>query len=260
MALAQTGAILTQGYDYMFWSQAGDNGGFTIPQVRPGSYSVHVMPTQGTIVDDPTTGEIAGTVNVAAGANDVGTLTWSPPYHANLLWAIGTSDQRSGEFRFDPNVATGVTNTAYETGRMYGPSATAGVWTIPPASTTYTIGTSTPQTDWYFAQSVDGTWTVDFDLATVPAGGATLTIAFAGVARDPHLNAFINGHQVVNQGLGNDDSLYRSCLEGGAFQVLTATVSAADLVAGANTATFNMNTKATAGAGVYYDIIKLESD
>ena len=38
------------------------------------------------------------------------------------------------------------------------------------------------------------------------------------------------------------------------------TVPAADLIAGANAATFNMNTKGTAGAGVYYDIIKLESD
>jgi hypothetical protein len=87
-----------------------------------------------------------------------------------------------------------------------------------------------------------------------------LTIALAGVSRDPHLNAFVNGHQVVNAGLGNDQTLYRSCLEGGAFQVITATVPAADLLAGANTATFNMNTKGTAGAGVYYDIVKMESD
>jgi rhamnogalacturonan endolyase len=260
IVLAQTGELLTQGYDYMFWSVADASGNFTIPAVRPGTYSVHVYATQGTIVDDPTTGEVVGTVAVAAGANNVGTLMWSPPYHANLLWSIGTSDRRSGEFRFDPNSAPGPTNTAYQTGRMYGPSPTAGVWTVPPAATTYTIGSSTPQTDWYFAQSVDGTWTVDFNLASVPPGGATLTIALAGAARNSHLNAFVNGHQVVNAGLGNDQTLYRSCLEGGAFQVLTAAVPAADLLVGANTATFNMNTKGTAGAGVYYDIVKMESD
>jgi rhamnogalacturonan endolyase len=260
VTLAQTGALLSQGYDYMFWSQADASGHFTIPAVRPGHYSVHVYPTQGTIVNDPATGEIAGTVDVVAGTNDMGTVMWSPPYHANLIWAIGDSDRTSGEFRFDPKAAAGPSNTAYETGRMYGPSGTAGVWTIPPANLTYTVGTSTPQSDWYFAQSADGTWTVDFDLASVPAGGATLTVALAGAAQDPHLNAFANGHQVVNMGLGNDQTLYRSCLEGGLYQVLTASVPAADLMAGANTVTLTMNTKGTAGAGVYYDIVKLESD
>ncbi len=260
VTLAQPGPLITQGYDYMFWSQADAGGRFMIPAVRPGTYSVHVYATQGTIVADPSSDEVAGTVTVVPGENDVGTLTWSPAYHANLVWAVGTSDQRSGEFRFDPNVAPGVTNTAHETGRMYGPSGSEGVWQVPPANLTYTIGTSTPQTDWYFAQSVDGTWTVDFSLASVPAGGATLTIALAGAARNPHLNAFVNGHQVVNAGFGNDQTLYRSCLEGGQFQVITAPVPAADLVAGANAATFQMNTKGTAGAGVYYDIVKLESD
>ncbi len=247
----------------MFWSQADDSGRFTVPEVRPGTYSVHVYATGGTLVDDTTAGfggEIVGTATVAAGANDLGTLTWSPPYHANLLWSIGASDQRSGEFRFDPNKASGGDNIASATGRTYGPSAADGVWTIPPASTTYTIGTSTPATDWYFVQSVDGTWTVNFTLATVPAGGAFLTIALAGEAHDPHLNVFVNGHQVINQGLGNDQTLYRSCLQGGLLQVLSAAVPAADLSVGANAATFNMNTKGTAGAGVYYDIVKLESD
>jgi rhamnogalacturonan endolyase len=263
VTLAQAGALIDQGYDYMFWSQADASGRFTVPEVVPGTYSVHVYATQGTIVDDTTAGfggEIVGTVTVAAGANDVGTLTWSPPYHAKLLWSIGESDQRSGEFRFDPNTSAGESNIASATGRMYGPSAADGVWTIPPASTTYTIGTSTPADAWYFVQSVDGTWTVDFNVATVPAGGAFLTIALAGAAHDPHLNVFVNGHQVVNQDLGNDQTLYRSCLQGGLYQVLTASVPAADLAVGSNTATFNMNTKGTAGAGVYYDIVKLESD
>lgn len=91
VVLAATGALLTQGYDYMFWSVADAGGKFTIPAVRPGTYSVHVYATQGTIVDDPTTGEIVGTVTVAAGTNDVGTLTWTPPYHANLMVGANTA-------------------------------------------------------------------------------------------------------------------------------------------------------------------------
>jgi rhamnogalacturonan endolyase len=274
VTLAQTGALIDQGYDYMFWTQADANGHFTIPEVRQNTYSVHVFATQGTIVDDATHGEIVGTVTVGPGANDVGTLTWSPPYHANLLWSIGNSDQRSGEFRVFPNVAAGPSNTAHETGRMYAPTGDGtvetGIWTVPPANTTYTIGTSTPQTDWYFAQSVDGAWTVDFNLASVPAGGATLTIALAGAAREAKLVTAFNGHQVLNMGFGNDDTLYRSCLQGGLFQLITVSVPAADLVMGANTATFTVaNTwnattmlpaSAGPGAGIFYDVVKLESD
>ncbi|MFI5306824.1 MAG: polysaccharide lyase family protein [Polyangiales bacterium] len=260
VVLAQPGALLTQGYDYMFWAQADANGHFTIPEVRPGSYAIHVYATQGTIVADPSSGEIAGNATVVAGMNDLGALTWSPPFHANLLWSIGSSDQRSGEFRFDPNGPASIDNTAARTGRMYGPDATHGVWTVPPASATYVVGTSTEQTDWYFAQSVDGAWTVKFDLTSVPAAGAFLTLGIAGAARNPHLDVAINGHNVLSQGFDNDQSLYRSALQGGLFQMLTATVPAADLVTGTNTATFTLNTKGSAGAGVYYDIAKLESD
>ena len=42
--------------------------------------------------------------------------------------------------------------------------------------------------------------------------------------------------------------------------MLTATIPAAALRVGANSATFQMNTGGSGGAGVYYDVIKLESD
>jgi len=97
-----------------------------------------------------------------------------------------------------------------------------------------------------------------------------LTIALAGAAREANLATAFNGHQVLNMGLGNDDTLYRSCLEGGLFQLITVTVPAADLVTGANMATFTvantwnaatmMPAGAGPGAGIFYDIVKLESD
>jgi rhamnogalacturonan endolyase len=260
VVLAQPGALLGQGYGYMFWAQADASGAFTIPAVRAGTYSIHAYATRGSIVDDPANGEIIGPTTVVAGSNALGTLTWAPPYHPHLLWAIGDSDQRSGEFRFSPAAAVGPDNTAARTGRMYGPDATHGAWTVPPATTTYTIGTSSPQTDWYFAQSANGAWTVKFDLASVPQGGAYLTIGVAGAARNPHLDVAFNGHAVLSQGFGNDQSLYRSALQGGLFQMIAAAVPASALVAGQNVATFTLGTNAAAGAGVYYDIVKLESD
>ena len=260
VTLAQDGNLMDQAYDYLFWAQADATGNFTVSAVRPGTYSIHVYPIGGSIIVDSANGEIVGKVTVKAGANNLGTVTWSPPYHANLLWAIGMSDQRSGEFRFSPTSAAGPDNTAARTGRMYGPDATHGVWTVPPANVTYTIGTSTSQTDWYFVQSVDGDWTVNFKLPTVPIGGAFLTIGVAGATRNPHLTVTSNGHQVLSHGFGTDASLYRSALQGGQFELLTAAIPAADLVAGKNSLVFNLNTKGTAGAGVFYDIVKLESD
>jgi rhamnogalacturonan endolyase len=260
VTLAGPGPLIDQGYDYMFWGQADDAGAFTIPAVRPGTYALHVFATRGTIVNDSSDGEIAKTVTVAAGTNDLGTVTWAPPYHAKLIWAIGTSDQRSGEFRFDPNKPAASDNTAAHTGRMYGPDDSHGVWTVPPAATTYTVGTSSPETDWYFAQSADGTWTVKFELAEIPAAGAFLTVGLAGAARTPNLAIAVNGKSVANQTFGNDQSLYRSALQGGRFTSLTAAVPASVLLAGGNTATFTLNTKGAEGAGVFYDIVKLESD
>jgi hypothetical protein len=64
----------------------------------------------------------------------------------------------------------------------------------------------------------------------------------------------------VSQGFGNDQSLYRSALQGGMFQMVTTTVPTADLTAGSNLATFTVSTKGTAGAGVFYDIVKMEGD
>jgi hypothetical protein len=75
---------------------------------------------------------------------------------------------------------------------------------------------------------------------SVPTAGATLTIALAGAAREANLATSFNGHQVLNMGLGNAPSLYRSCLEGGLFQLITVTVPAANVVIGANTATFTV--------------------
>jgi rhamnogalacturonan endolyase len=259
--LAEAAALLQQGYGFMYWAQADGNGSFTIPNVRPGTYALHVYATQGTIVVDPSRGEIVSpSLTVLAGANDLGSVIWSPPYHANLLWAIGQSDQTSGEFRFNPAVAAGPNNTGAHTGRMYGPDAAHGVWTVPPSNTTYTVGTSTPDSDWYFAQGVDGTWTVAFNLASVPAAGAFLTIGIAGAARNAQLGVGVNGHSIMSQRFGNDQSLYRDALEGGAFQMITAPIPAGDLRAGANSATFTLSTNGSAGAGIYYDIIKLESD
>ncbi len=253
VVLAEPGQLLDQGYGYIFWAQADADGAFHIRNVRPGSYALHVYATQGDIVDDPDNGEIVqSSVSVGEGDNELGTLTWSPPYHGATLWSIGVSDRTAGEFRVQDASAS-------QTGRMYGPATSSGVWELPPATLSYTVGSSDPAHDWYFAQSKNGTWSVQFQLASVPAGGAFLTLGIAGAARNPHLDVAVNGHSVLSHDFGNDQTLYRSALQGGRFEMLSASVAAADLQAGSNTLGLQLSSGG-GGAGIYYDIVKLEQD
>jgi rhamnogalacturonan endolyase len=63
----------------------------------------------------------------------------------------------------------------------------------------------------------------------------------------------------LSQTFGNDGSIYRSAIKGGSYEVLTATVPAQDLMAGANTITFTL-ANGNGGTAVLYDALKLESD
>jgi rhamnogalacturonan endolyase len=286
VTLADPTELYSQGNGYIYWSQADADGRFVIKNVRPGTYAVHVYATRGDITSSVATAASttvsptdAGTmladasatvavaqdnteivesgVAVAAGATHLGTLTWSPVVHPNELWVIGTSDRTSGEFLVS---GTTIGSAAL---REYGPSATLGLWDIPPANLTYTIGTSTPAQGWYFAQSKVGIWNVDFGLAAAVAGNAYLTIAIAGVSQNPQLSVSINGHAVFNQTFGNDGTLYRSALTSGRYQLVRVTFPGSYLVVGAapatNTLAFDM-TSAGSGSGIMYDLIKLETD
>lgn len=56
-----------------WWHEHGDPNWrghatvFLVPEVRPGQYSIHGYATQGTIIDDPTHGEIVSDVMVSGG-------------------------------------------------------------------------------------------------------------------------------------------------------------------------------------------------
>lgn len=286
VTLADPTELYTQGNGYIYWSQADARGHFVIKNVRPGTYAVHAYATQGDITSsvaaaastsgspaDAGTGQadasatvavaqdnteiVDSGVAIAAGATHLGTLVWSPVVHPNELWVIGTSDRTSGEFLVSGTTVAGAAL------REYGPSATQGLWDIPPANLTYTIGSSTPAEDWYFAQSKVGVWNVDFALASAVTGNAYLTIAIAGVSQNPQLSVSINGHAIFTQTFGNDGTLYRSALTSGRYQLVTVTFPGSYLVVGAasttNVLAFDM-TSAGSGSGIMYDLIKLETD
>ncbi len=289
VALADPSELYVQTYGYIYWTRADTNGDFVIRGVRPGTYAVHVIATQGDLT--ASVGPAAAPTDAGAGASDAGAdaavngaggpsdtseliqsppsitvtagsvhlgqLVWNPAFHARSLWEIGTSDRTSGEFA----VASG--SIANATPREYGPSPTMGLWDLPPANLTYTVGASTAADGWYFAQSKTGTWKVVFGLdAPVTGSDAYLTMAIAGVSQGPTLSISINGTPIFSESfMENDGTLYRSDLKGGRYQLITVPFPATYLAMGAaaNTMEFNL-VSGGPGSGVMYDFLKLETD
>jgi Polysaccharide lyase family 4, domain III/Polysaccharide lyase family 4, domain II len=229
-ATDRASVIYTQSGDYIYSVKADANGKFTLPYVRPGTYTLYAWQTQG-----PITQSLAkDNVVVSGDSLDLGAVDWDPPYHPNLLWQIGNADRLAGEFKFGDQPRT-------------------SQWMLQvPADLTFTIGQSKEIKDWYYAQK-SGTWTVKFNLAKIPSGNAYLTIAIAGGGGS--VTASVNGTEVGNLSYGDDASVRRATNRSGAYKRNEFTFPASALKPGENILTLRAN-----GAGLMYDTIVLESD
>lgn len=222
--------LYTQAGDYIFYVKADADGKFTLPHVRPGTYTLYAWQTQG-----PITQSFAKDGIVVSGDQlDLGVIDWDPPYHPNLLWQIGKADRMAGEFKFGDQ-----------------PRNSQWMQQVP-ADLTFTIGQSKEATDWYFAQKT-GTWTVNFNLDKSYSGNGYLTIAIAGGGGN--VTASINGTSVGSLSYHDDGSVRRSTNRSGRYARNEYTFPASLLQQGANTLTL----RATSG-GLMYDTIVLESD
>jgi rhamnogalacturonan endolyase len=244
---APSGDVYTQGTGYIFSTQANAKGHFTLPKVRPGTYSLYVWANGG-----PTTPGSIGTVadqyeqdhiTVSGPSVNLGTLTWKITQYKHFLWQIGTADRKADEFKLG-NVP-----------RQY------GLWNQVPADLTYTIGKSTPANDWYYAQTKVGTWNVIFKLRQTGEGKAHLTVALAGASNyRNHVSVLVNHTSVATYPqFPNDQTIYRSGNQSGFYHLLTFTFPASLLKVGSNTIAFKM-TNVNNGGGIMYDFIKLETD
>ena len=235
------GDLYTQGTDYIFSAQADSSGHFSIPNVRPGSYSLYAYANGGRI-GDVTNQYERDNVSIAGSAVNLGTLIWTPPHYAHSLWQIGTADRKADEFKLG-NLP-----------RQY------GLFSQVPANLTYTIGQSTPANNWYYAQTQVGTWSVKFSLGQSYSGNAHLTVALAGVTRTANVQIAVNGTAVGTfPSYPNDESIYRSANQSGYYHLVPLSFSASHLKVGQNTITFKL-TNVSSGGGAMYDTIKLEAD
>ncbi len=233
---ARGGNLLSQGGRYMFWTLTDEEGYFSIPAVRKGTYSLYAYATTGTITDELCVNDIGITEN----ETELGNIEWSPLTLEHQLWHIGENNRLADGFNCSDRPR------AYE------------AWQWQPATLEYKIGESNASTDWYNAQTKNGTWTVKFNLDSEYEGDALLTASIAGVSNSPTITVNVNGKSKQSWSLKDDGSIRRSATLAGRHLVKSFSFPASDLKIGENQITFTAS-NCKDKSGVLYDCIKLEA-
>ncbi|KAL1569703.1 rhamnogalacturonan endolyase [Salvia divinorum] len=183
---------------YQFWTETGQDGSFTITNVRAGTYNLYAW-VPGIIGDFKHNVDI---IIKPGSVIQIGNLVYNPPRNGPTLWEIGIPDRTASEF-YVPDPAPGLVNKLYlkstQKFRQY------GLWDrytdlYPKNDLIYTVGVSNYAKDWFFAHVtrradkniyVPTTWQISFNLRTVSRGSYTLRIALAA-AHNAQLQVWIN--------------------------------------------------------------------
>ena len=239
---------------YEYWVQADAAGRFTIPHVRPGTYTLSAFAT-GAVGEFST-----NNVTVAPGAvNPLGHLIWNVPHReGRIAWEIGIPDRSAAEFRHGTNYWYPFLWDDY-------PSEF-------PNPLDYTVGVSNWTNDWNYAQCgypdgwVPWKWRVHFNLTNAPtSGNATLTMAWAS-SDHARMQIFVNSDTAQT-----GPNLYPSCIGGptggnaliregihAKYGVDSLTFPMSSLHDGANTITLVQGRASGASDHVMYDYVNLE--
>ena len=239
----------TDAKHYEFWVRGDAQGRFTIPNIRPGAYTLHA-------IADGVLGEyVKADVTVAAGQTlDLGKLTWVPVRHGRQLWDIGVPDRTAREYLHG------------DKGRQWGlylqyPKDF-------PNDVHYVVGKSDYHKDWNYAQvprtsdetgSGNGpatTWSVTFDLPAAPHGRATLCLALAGSSAR-HIAVAVNDHPARDTGTLPDTATIRRDALRGYWRERDVAFDAALMKAGTNVLTLTIPAGGVM-SGVEYDYLRLE--
>jgi len=239
--------------NYQYWVKAGADGKFTIPNIRPGKYTLHAYV-------DGAVGEYAKeSIVVKAGqAINLGGLQWNIARNkGKLIWEIGIPNRSAKEFMFGDQYWNSFMWETYSK--------------VLPNPIVYTVGKSDWRRDWNYVHSsylnsdgrfVAWPWHINFKLDKLPASGnATLTFAFASVDRgrletyvNDDINVFnsftptfnVGGNALVRQGIHAKYSTY----------VLSIPVS--KLKVGDNSITLVQASAGNRTNHIMYDYISLE--
>ncbi len=236
---------------YEFWVKGDEQGRFKIPNVRPGKYQLHAFV-------DGVMGELNGAVfNVQPGGNlELGRITWKPVHYGRQVWEIGIPNRSGSEFfKGDEYFKWG---WYLEYSKLF------------PQDVTYTVGKSDYRKDWFFEQvpHIDGenltgqgrgratTWTIQFQMNSVPSGKATLRMGLCGVSVRT-LGVQVNGHEAGPvTGLVYNATINRDGIAG-SWVEKDLTFDGALLKAGNNVITLTVPAGGVT-SGVIYDSLRLE--
>jgi rhamnogalacturonan endolyase len=242
------GGFQYQSAGYQYWVRAGADGSFTIPSVRPGSYTLYAF-TNGAV------GEFSkNTVLVTAGQTlALGDLEWDVPHHGTkIAWEIGVPDRSSREFKHGNDFYVPLLYKSFPK-EFKNPLE-------------YYVGKSDWTKDWNYAQSYyfDGSkmgphiWRIHFNLDSAPEGKATLTLALAGT-HQARLEVSVNGGAPVAVPLKNQggNALVRES-DHAKYEVDYVTIPEGKLKAGENTIALTQTDVKSDQASVMYDYLNLE--
>lgn len=242
-----------QGKSYQYWTRADAAGNFTIPAIRPGSYTLYAF-TDGVV------GEFSKTdiTVTAGGTNAQGDIVWNIVHPGtSIAWEIGVPDRTAQEFKH---------------GNDY---FTPYLWEVYPQELpnplVYDVGTSNSATDWNYVHSnypgaTAGTttgwnWKVNFNLPVVPrAGNAVLTVA---VASSNYARLFLSLNDEttsfarISPPVDGGNALLRQGIHA-KYSYVNIPIPVARLRQGANTFTFSFSGDAGFSSHVMYDYLRLE--
>lgn len=236
----------TKGYQY--WAKASNNLTFSIPNVRPGTYTLFAFA-------DNILGEYKKTnITIEAGKTlQLGAVNWTPVRHGRQIWEIGVPNRSASEFRHGDHYWQWGLYLKY-------PQEF-------PNDVQYTIGKSNWSTDWNYCQPavinadykvVRGTTqTIYFNIPQHLKGIATLRMAICG-SRQESITVLLNDKVIGNTGrLPNMGVMHRDGIRG--LQVEKDIAFDASLLKpGANTIKLKLSDIKNWPNGVLYDYLRLE--
>ncbi len=240
--------------NYEFWVRADAQGNFSIPNVRPGHYTLHA-------IADGVLGDFSQTnVTVGSGSElNLGTVNWQPVRYGRQLWDVGIPNRNASEFlKGDDYFHWG---WYLEYPKLF------------PNDVNFTIGQSDFHKDWFLEQvphnenpdnttgSGQGrstTWSINFNLPAAVRGKATLRLAICGIG-SRNLAVTLNDQSIgrVN-GLIYNATINRDGI-GGYWGEHDLTFDATLMKAGPNV----LKLTVPAGGlmnGIMYDYLRLELD
>jgi len=255
---------------YQFWVRADEQGRFTIPNVRPGTYWLRA-------IADGVIGEFVRTnIVIEAGTRTaVGTLDWAPTRYGRTLWQIGVPDRTAREFRHGDD---------YWHWGLYFKYVNEF-----PDDVNFVVGQSDWRKDWNYvqppritrrqdlpvvgeedeadtvemasnvrAQGIESSiWRIHFNVPEAPGGEATLRLAFCGTHQGTDVEVVVNGESVGRTGtLPSTSAMQRDGIQ--AFWIeKPISFDAALLKAGENVIQLKSHANSWS-QGVMYDCVRLE--